>query len=50
MSTKEKYVKTISYDNARKYVVSSGGIILNSSITNYYDSINTANATWSGTW
>jgi len=42
--------KTISYDNARKYVVSSGGIILNSSITNYYDSINTANATWSGTW
>lgn len=42
--------KSISYDNSRKYVVSSGGIILDSSIDDYYDSINTANATWSGTW
>lgn len=42
--------KSISYDNSRKYVVSSGGIVLNSSINDYYDTINTANATWSGTW
>ena len=42
--------KTISYPNAKKYTVESGGIILNSTITNYYDSINTANATWTGNW
>ena len=42
--------KNISYSNSKKYMVSSGGIILDSSINNYYDSINTANATWTGTW
>lgn len=42
--------KTISYDDSKKYVISSGGIILNSSIQNYYDYINTATATWTGTW
>lgn len=42
--------KTISYDNARKYTFASGGIILDSSIDDYYDSINTANATWTGSW
>lgn len=42
--------KTISYSNSTKYVVSSGGIVLDSTINDYYDSINTANATWSGTW
>lgn len=42
--------KSISYNNSRNYVVSSGGIILDSSIDSYYDSINTANATLSGEW
>lgn len=43
-------IKTISYTNSKKYTVESGGIILNSTIANYYDSINTANATWTGSW
>ncbi len=42
--------ETISYSNAQKYTVESGGIILKSTIANYYDSINTANATWTGSW
>lgn len=35
---------SISYENAQKYTVSIGGISLNSSISNYYDSIQFAEA------
>lgn len=42
--------KTISMENAKKYVVSGSGIVLNSSIQDYYDEISVAKATWSGTW
>lgn len=41
---------TISSSNAKKYDVSGSGILLNSSITDYYDEISYARATWSGTW
>lgn len=40
---------TISESNALKYTVSSS-IILNSSISSYYDSISSAIATWNGSW
>ena len=43
-------VKTISKNNAKNYNVGIDGIILSSGISDYYDSINTANATWTGTW
>ena len=42
---------TISLNNAKKYtVVGSAGIVLDSSISSYYDSIGIAHAYWSGTW
>jgi len=42
--------KTITYNNAKKFTVSLGGISLDSSIISYYDEIPYAEATWSGTW
>ena len=41
---------TITLTNAKKYTVGTTGIVLNSSVTDYYDSITKATATWSGTW
>lgn len=41
---------SISYSNAKKFSVDTGGINLQSSIEDYYDSIEYASATWSGTW
>ena len=42
---------TITLNNAKKYsVVGSSGIVLDSSITSYYDSISCAHAYWTGTW
>lgn len=41
---------SISYSNAKKFSVDTGGIRLESSIENYYDSIGYASATWNGTW
>ncbi len=41
---------TISLTNAKKYVVNSTGISLNSGVTSYYDTINKATATWTGKW
>ncbi len=42
--------KTISSANSLKYSVSVNGIELESSITDYYDSINVAQASWTGSW
>ncbi len=42
--------KSISLTNSKKYSVGVSGIELNSSVEDYYDSINYATATWSGTW
>lgn len=41
---------SITNTNASKHTIDSNGISLNSSINSYYDSINTAKATWSGRW
>ena len=41
---------TVTNDQAQHYSVDSGGIHLDNSIYNYYDSISTANAYWYGTW
>ena len=41
---------SISSSNATRYVVSAGGIVLESAIEGYYDEINKATATWTGTW
>lgn len=42
---------TISETNSQKYsVVGSSGIVLQSSIVNYYDAIEPAHAVWYGTW
>lgn len=41
---------SISYTNAQKFNVDVGGINLNSSIEDYYDSIPVAEAIWEGTW
>lgn len=42
--------KTISYSNAKDFVVDSGGIQLGDNSYSYYDSIDTASAIWKGTW
>ena len=42
--------KSISKSNANNHSINRGGIILDSSISNYYDSIDTAKATWTGSW
>ena len=42
---------TISLNNSKKYsVIHSSGIVLDSSISSYYDSIPTATAIWTGSW
>lgn len=41
---------TISLTNAKKHSVSSSGIYLDSTITDYYDNISVATATWMGSW
>lgn len=44
-------IQSISLTNAKKYTVSgSAGIVLNSSITSYYDAISPAIQYWSGSW
>lgn len=44
-------ISSISLANAKKYsVVGSSGIVLDSSITSYYDSMGCAHAHWTGTW
>lgn len=40
----------ISLENSQKYTMNTGGISLNSSISGYYDSMQSAQATWSGSW
>lgn len=40
----------ISSDNAKNYSITRAGIILNSSILNYYDAIPVTKATWTGSW
>lgn len=41
----------ISLTNAKKHTVNYGaGIVLDSSITSYYDTMTEATATWTGTW
>lgn len=42
--------QTISYNNAKKFTVSIGGISLDSTILSYYDGISCAETTWNGTW
>lgn len=41
---------SISYEKAKLFTVDGAGIFLDSSIEDYYDSISTADARWSGTW
>lgn len=41
---------SISYSNAKKFTVNIGGIQLNDSIEDYYDTISVARATWEGEW
>lgn len=43
-------VKTIGSNAATGYDINQAGIILSSSIANYYDTINTADAVWTGSW
>ena len=42
--------KSISPTDALNFSVNDSGIILNTSISNYYDEINSACATWNGSW
>lgn len=42
--------KSVSLSNAQKLSININGITLNSSIQDYYDDINPANATWEGNW
>lgn len=41
---------SISYSNAKKFTVNIGGIQLNDSIEDYYDTISVARASWEGEW
>lgn len=43
-------VKSIKLTSAKKFTVETNKINLDSSIVNYYDSIDSAKATWNGTW
>ena len=43
-------VKTISAGNSDGFWVDQGGIDFDDAIEDYYDTINSANATWSGSW
>ena len=40
----------ISKSNANNHSINRGGISLDSSISNYYDNMTTAKATWTGSW
>lgn len=42
--------KTITETKARQYTVNRAGIVLNSSTSSYYDSIDTAISIWTGSW
>lgn len=42
---------TVSLSNAyNNHLISRGGLVLNSNISSYYDSIDTAKAVWTGSW
>ena len=41
---------SVTASQAMQYSVNNSGIVLDSSITNSYDTINTAAVSWSGTW
>ncbi len=43
-------IRTISESDANNYFVNSSGILLDSSIANYYDSMQTAIARWTSSW
>ena len=43
-------VKSISLSNALNYSVNIDGLSLKSSIKDYYDEINYAQTSWSGSW
>ncbi len=43
-------IRTISESDANNYFVNRSGILLDSSIANYYDSMQTAIARWTGSW
>ena len=42
--------KNISKSNSNNHSINRGGILLDSSISDYYDSIATAKAIWTGSW
>lgn len=42
--------QSISKANANNHSINRGGIVLDSSISNYYDSITTSKAIWTGSW
>lgn len=42
--------KSISKSNANNHSINRGGISLDSSISDYYDSMNTSKAVWTGSW
>ena len=42
--------KNISKSNANNHSINRGGILLDSSISSYYDSITTAKSVWTGSW
>ena len=42
---------SVTLTNSQNYsVIQSGGIVLDTSISSYYDSMATAVATWTGSW
>lgn len=41
---------SVSSTQSKKYLVNNSGIVLDASISNYYDSINSATVSWTGTW
>lgn len=41
---------SVSLTTGKKYIVGTNGIVLNSSVIDYYDSITKATANWSGSW
>lgn len=43
-------VQSISKANANKHSINRGGIVLDTSISNCYDSITTSKAVWTGNW
>jgi len=42
--------KTITSANSTKYEINNSGIVLDSSISSYYDEISLAKAVWTGSW